>query len=329
MRRFYLGCLIVFILLIVAVHPVFGADCGQSCGDTTDPNTGEVTHIGCDECCTDTPACTSACNNVTRICDWSIGNQCTNWCACGQCTVGSCSGGYCCGQFCCDGVHTLDYQVVACGSNPTGCPYCSSGDDTQYSDTGDCGSCGHKTDDIYQCYFYYQCPTPYCTLSLTPATAGPDIGYSTVLTAAVTIYNDGRVTNVTFSSNNTYASVSPLSDTSFPYETFATAVSVGTSTITATATMNTGTTCSGTSTVNMVDSVTPTPTLIPFPNCTNLSCSPNTTVAGQSVSCTADFSSPQGNLSGGISAGQSGGWVWTPDNVGIPGTSGTRSFYLE
>jgi hypothetical protein len=68
------------------------------------------------------------------------------------------------------------------------------------------------------------------------------------------VYNGGSITNVTFSSNNTHASVSPLSNTSSPYKTLATALSVGNATITATATMNTGAICSCVSTVNVVES---------------------------------------------------------------------------
>lgn len=64
-----------------------------------------------------------------------------------------------------------------------------------------------------------------------------------------------------------------------------------------------------------------------IPNCTNLT-GPSTITLGQSATYTADFFSPQGNLSGEINAGQNGSWVWDPAGNGVPisGNFGTRSF---
>ncbi len=70
---------------------------------------------------------------------------------------------------------------------------------------------------------------------------------------------------------------------------------------------------------------TATPTPIPVPNCMNLS-GPSTLTAGQKGTYTADFSSPQGNLSGEIFAGQNGTGVWYPGNKAISGNSGSLSF---
>ncbi len=70
---------------------------------------------------------------------------------------------------------------------------------------------------------------------------------------------------------------------------------------------------------------TATPTPIPIPNCMNLS-GPSTLTAGQKGTYTADFSSPQGNLSGEIFAGQNGTGVWYPGNKAISGNSGSLSF---
>lgn len=100
------------------------------------------------------------------------------------------------------------------------------------------------------------CPGPLpplpvsCTISLYPASASMEVGVSSPqpFVAAVTPVNS-VVNRVDFSSSKTgVATVSPASDSTPAYETSATAVSPGTSTITATATLSDNkTNCSATS----------------------------------------------------------------------------------
>ncbi|MCH7640899.1 S8 family serine peptidase, partial [Patescibacteria group bacterium] len=75
-------------------------------------------------------------------------------------------------------------------------------------------------------------PPPSCTVSLTPASATTDIGDSTTVTASVSIIS-GSVDSVDFSSSVVaVGTVSPASDTISPYNTVASSLSTGSTTIT-------------------------------------------------------------------------------------------------
>ncbi len=171
-RRFCFIALIFFILLRINTHPALGLSCGAHC-DSGDPNIG----TNCSSCCTGKAACSSFCDNGGHgTCAWSINNSCTNWCACGPC-----SGGFC-GQFCCDNVHVNDYQVVSCGSAPSGCPSwkCINGESScaascSGGSCADAGSCSGFTPN--RCNVYQSCP-PSCNTSSpgVPVPASPISG---------------------------------------------------------------------------------------------------------------------------------------------------------
>lgn len=94
-----------------------------------------------------------------------------------------------------------------------------------------------------------------CTITVTGATV--DVGQTATLTANATP-TGGTISKVDFTSGSTtVATLNPGSDSASPYSTVATGVASGTSTITAKATMDTGATCTGTSTVT-----------VPPPSCT-------------------------------------------------------------
>ena len=118
--------------------------------------------------------------------------------------------------------------------------------------------------------------TPSCNLGLTPTAVNPLlIGSTSTFTATLSNINDGTVSNVTFSSNNTgVATVNPASDSSSPYNSIATGVAPGTATITANGIMSGSSRCSDTSIIT-----------VPTPSCT-ISLTPataNVTVGGTQV----------------------------------------------
>ena len=75
-------------------------------------------------------------------------------------------------------------------------------------------------------------PSPSCTVDLNPVTASISVGASTDYIASV-VPSNGTVDQVNFSSSDTgVATVDPASDATAAYQTSATGVSIGSSTIT-------------------------------------------------------------------------------------------------
>jgi len=108
--------------------------------------------------------------------------------------------------------------------------------------------------------------TPSCTLSLNSPPA-IYIGGTTTLTATTTP-TGGTISKVVFTSGTTSkVTVNPATDTTSLYQSVATGVAAGTSTITATATMNTGATCNKTAVVTVK---TPSCTLALTPATANM-----------------------------------------------------------
>jgi len=170
-------------------------------------------------------------------CSWDSGsNICniTNKGFLGCCGPGS--GPYC-GDGSCNGTETCATCPGDCGA----CPACNCGNwvngvcgggsctATQREQTRTCVPAGCEAGT--QCIVDPTCTPPSCTVDLLPATATTTVGSSVTLTASVTI-GSGTVDRVNFTSANTgILTVSPASDSTVVYQTQATGVVPGSTTV--------------------------------------------------------------------------------------------------
>ena len=96
-------------------------------------------------------------------------------------------------------------------------------------------------------------PTPSCTVDLLPNSVSIAIGGTAATFTALVIPQNGIVTQVNFLSGNTVVvTVNPASDTSSPYNTMATWVSVGSTTVRAGVIMSGAERCFDTSTITVI-----------------------------------------------------------------------------
>jgi hypothetical protein len=97
----------------------------QSCCQT-DGQFGSPDY-GCSWICSGIPSCTASCQGLPGgvcppnygHCEWTVNNQCTNWCGWGPCILQS-NGVWMRTRSCCDGVHNADLEVEICGGGGGG-----------------------------------------------------------------------------------------------------------------------------------------------------------------------------------------------------------------
>jgi len=182
--------------------------------------------------CTASPQCEgNPCNKAICL----VSDTCEYVCNPGATTCGPCSkpcgGGT---SVCTNGCSSWN---VACHTQacPPGCtPNCSGmecGPDPVCSVS--CGTCTapETCNASGQCVAPPPPPPSSCTVDLLPATATTSVGSSVTLTASVTV-GSGTVDQVNFTSANTgILTVSPASDSTVTYQTQATGVALGSTTV--------------------------------------------------------------------------------------------------
>lgn len=182
------------------------------------------------------------------------------------------SAGYQGGQACSSHWICAPFYCTSCsGPAPLYAPFCC-------WETRCCDGCGDQESGLIACmtinesgeggWCYFSCaepstptpdptpdptppPAPTCTVSLDPSTAS--IGQSTDVNYIATVtVGDGSVEQVNFSSSNTsIATINPAADGSRPYQTVATTLAVGSSTITSNVIMGGAQRCTDTATLDV------------------------------------------------------------------------------